>query len=96
MKRKLVAIGGGENGRLLENNIYAPYETEIIDKEIIRLTDKGKPNFLFVGHAMSFSKKIENSYYETMKRIYGDKFNCNCTILCLTNHTLTTLTKNRL
>lgn len=27
---------------------------------------------------MSFSKEIQDSYYKTMKKIYGDKFGCNC------------------
>ena len=77
MKKKIVAIGGGENGRLLENGIYTSYETGSIDKEIIRLTEKEKPNFLFINHAMK-SLEIQDSYYQTMKKIYGEKFNCNC------------------
>lgn len=76
--KKLLAIGGGENGRFLEDGSWAPYETEPMDKEIIKLTNKIKPNFLFLGHAMCFSDEIQDSYYETMKKIYGDKFGCNC------------------
>lgn len=77
MERKIVAVGGGENGRLLENGAFALYETEPMDKEIIRLTNKQNPNFLFIVHAMT-SLEIQESYYQTMKKIYGDKFNCNC------------------
>ncbi len=77
MSKKLVCIGGGENGRLLENGNYAPYETLEIDKEIVRLTKKQKPNFLFINHAME-SLTIQESYYQTMKKIYEEKFNCNC------------------
>ena len=73
-----MAIGGGENGRILENGEKAFYETELMDKEIIKLTEKEKPNYLFINHAMCFSKEIQDSYYETMKKIYGDKFGCNC------------------
>ena len=40
MKKKLVAIGGGENGRLLESGQYAPYETETIDKETMTLLNQ--------------------------------------------------------
>lgn len=40
MKRIIVAIGGGENGRLLKNGVYASYDTEKIDKEIVSLTNK--------------------------------------------------------
>lgn len=78
MKTKIVAIGGGENGRFLENGSQTAYETEKIDKEIIRLTNKRKPNYLFIAHAMCFSDEIQDSYYETMKKIYGEKYGCNC------------------
>ena len=78
MKKKLVIIGGGENGRLLENGEFAPYETGPMDREIVRLTEKDKPNFLFIGHAMNFSIEIQESYYQTMKKIYSENFGCNC------------------
>lgn len=78
MSRKIVAIGGGENGRFLEDGSQTLYETEPMDKEIIRLTNKSTPNYLFLGHAMCFSKEIQDSYYETMRKIYCDKFGCNC------------------
>jgi len=78
MTKKIVAISGGENGRILENGKIAPYETEPMDREIIRLTNKKNPNFLFLAHSMLFSIEIQESYYQTMKKIYGDKFNCEC------------------
>lgn len=78
MEKKIVAIGGGENGRLLENGVATSYETEIIDKEIIKLTRKEKPNYLFINHAMCFSIEVQESYYNVMKKIYGDRFGCNC------------------
>ena len=56
---KLVLIGGGDVGR---GN--TSYETELIDKEIVKMTDKETPNFLFIGLASSFS----DSYYDTMKK----------------------------
>ena len=77
VSKKIIAIGGGENGRLQSNGNYAPYETEPMDKEIISLTGKDKPNFLFLAHSQK-SLDVEQSYYETMKKIYGDKFGCNC------------------
>ena len=43
MNRKIVAIGGGGNGRLREDGTYAPYETGPMDVEIIKLTGKDKP-----------------------------------------------------
>ena len=76
-KRKLVAISGGENGRVLESGMCAPYETKSIDEEIVKLTEKEKPNFLFLVHAQE-SLEIQESYYQTMKKIYGDNLNCNC------------------
>lgn len=56
MTKKIVAIGGGENGRYLDNGKYREYETEPMDKEIIRLTGKENPNYLFMVHAQPFNK----------------------------------------
>lgn len=75
--RKIVAIGGGENGHLRNNGTYTPYETENIDKEIVALTEKEKPNFLLLAHAQN-NYEFEERYYNTMKKIYGDRFGCNC------------------
>lgn len=75
--RKIVAIGGGENGHLRSNGKYTPYETENIDSEIISLTGKGKPNFLLLAHSQD-QPEFEERYFQTMKRIYGDKFGCAC------------------
>ena len=54
-------IGGGEVGRGSTS-----YETKEIDQEIIKMTNKEHPNFLFIGLASSFS----DSYYDIMKKIY--------------------------
>lgn len=78
MKPKIiVAIGGGENGRMLEDGTFAPYNTKEIDKEIVKLANKPTPNFLFINHAMN-SLDIQESYFQTMKKIYGNQLNCNC------------------
>ena len=37
MTKKIVAIGGGENGRFLEDDTQTLYETKTIDEEIIKL-----------------------------------------------------------
>lgn len=65
---KIVAIGGGENGH---NN--TKYETAPFDKEIIRLTGKEKPSFLFIGLANPYP----DYYFEVMDGIYNGLYNCN-------------------
>ena len=67
---KIVAIGGGENGRGDH-----PYETGPFDREIVRLTGKDDPNFLFIGLANSFS----DSYYATMCDIFHGRLGCTHT-----------------
>ena len=68
---KLMLIGGGDVGRGRTS-----YETKEIDEEIVKMTGKENPNFLFVGLASSFS----DSYYDTMKLIYKD-LGCTCAYL---------------
>lgn len=53
MTKKIVAIGGGENGRTTFSGVKMPYELREIDTEIIRLTGKKTPNFLFLGHSQT-------------------------------------------
>lgn len=74
---RLVLIGGGDIGR---NN--TKYETKEIDEEIVRLTNKEKPNFLFIGLASSFA----DSYYKVIKDIYK---NLGCETNKISNKTLT-------
>lgn len=68
---KIMLIGGGDVGRGNTN-----YETKEIDLEIVKMTNKESPNFLFVGLASDFS----DSYYDTMKKIYKE-LGCNCAYL---------------
>lgn len=74
---KIVAIGGGENG-----HGKTKYETAVIDKEIIRLSNKSNPNFLFIGLANSYA----DSYYEIMKNIYGNVYGCKTDYLTDEEH----------
>ena len=80
MSKKIVAIGGGENGRLLSDGSYKPYETYEIDNEIVKLTGKIKPHFLFLAHSQ-LKEEYEIGYFETMKRIYEEKFGCECKMI---------------
>ena len=64
---KFVLIGGGENG-----HHNTQYETALFDKEIINLTNKSNPHFLFIGLA----NKYPDYYYEIMKGIYGGMYLC--------------------
>lgn len=77
MTKKIVAIGGGENGRTTFSGVKMPYELREIDTEIIRLTGKKTPNFLFLGHSQN-RPEYEELYFNTMKAIYGDIFGCEC------------------
>ena len=71
---KIVAIGGGENG-------YGTslYETGLFDKEIIALTKKERPNFLFIGLA----NDNPDSYYQVMRNIYEGIYDCKTDYLTL-------------
>jgi dipeptidase E len=64
---KIVAIGGGENGRP-----GTKYETETLDREIVLLSGKKTSKFLFIGLANKFS----DSYYDVMCNIYGNMYGC--------------------
>ena len=58
---KIMLIGGGELGR--ED---CPYETEKIDKEIVKMSGKERPKLLFIGLASSYA----DSYYDVVKKVF--------------------------
>ena len=76
---KIVAIGGGKirNWNFERwNTSQKKYETEKIDKEIVKLAEKENPNMLFIGTA-----KADNLiYFQAMKDIYTN-LGCNVTML---------------
>ena len=74
---KLMLIGGGEIGRA-----NTKYETKEIDEEIVKMTGKDKPIFLFIGLASNFA----DSYYKVIKDIYK---NLGCETGKISNKTLT-------
>ena len=70
MSKKIVAIGGGENGRLKSDNtrILSPYETKKMDLEIIKLTNKDHPNVLLLAHSQPIEQ--QEAYFQTMLDIF--------------------------
>lgn len=82
MSKKIVAIGGGENGRISSSGEKKPYETFEIDKEIIKLSKKTTPHFLLLAHSqIPWGEESEIKYFKTMQKIYGDIFGCECRLL---------------
>lgn len=77
MRKKIVAIGGGFYGRIKDDGTHDPYETGPMDKEIIRITGKEKPNFLFIAHTQD-TEEGQDKYFATMKNIYETKYGCEC------------------
>lgn len=84
---KIVAIGGGENGHGKTN-----YETAVIDKEIIKLSGKTQPNFLFIGLANPYADR----YFKVMKNIYGDMYGCNTDYLTNEEHKRFDIAKSKI
>ena len=76
MSKKIVAIGGGENGRLGPNGTRYPYELANQDKEIIRLTGKEHPNFLLIAHSQPLER--QEGYFQVMVDIYNKIYGCPC------------------
>lgn len=77
MSKKIVAIGGGFNGRLKDDGTYDPYETGPMDQEIIKLTGKRNPNFLFIAHSQD-TEEGQEKYFRTMYNVYAGKYGCEC------------------
>ena len=71
MSKKMVGIGGGDNGY---NG--TPYETGPFDQEIIKLTGKEKPNYLLIAHSQPLER--QENYFKVMKDIYLDMYDCPC------------------
>lgn len=76
MSKKIVAIGGGENGRLSSDGTRVPYETGPMDQEIIRLTGKEHPNFLLIAHSQPLER--QEGYFQVMVDIYEKRYGCPC------------------
>lgn len=72
---RIVAIGGGENGR-----VGTKYETKLIDKEIVRLSGKKHPKVLFILPKSPF----QENYFQQMQKVFR-KLGCNISPLYLDN-----------
>lgn len=78
---KIVAIGGGNNSDIKKNGNPQIYEQELIDKEIILLTNKSNPNVLFVSHASD--KEFEFASYNKIVNTYGFMYSCPVKLLSI-------------
>lgn len=67
---KIVAIGGGDMRELA---------TLPIDREVVRLTGKKRPQALFIPTASSDSRE----YWEAFRRVYGEELDCRTEVLYL-------------
>ena len=84
MSKKLVCIGGGEIPRY-KNGVFLPYETKEIDQEIVKLSNKEHPRFLFISIASSHPEE----YFEGIKKVYEE-------LGCIVKHLDTNKTHNEL
>ncbi|MBV8843834.1 MAG: peptidase E [Bryobacterales bacterium] len=71
MERAIVAIGGGQ---------IRTRGTAAIDREIIRLSNRRRPNVLFIPTASSDSE----AYWEAFREYFGGFLNCRTDVLFLT------------
>lgn len=83
MQKKIVGIGGGKikgwNFDTKDEN-QDLYETETIDKEIVKLSNKSNPKLLFIGTA----SKENPIYYQAIKHIY-ENLGCRVDVLEVLN-----------
>jgi dipeptidase E len=81
--KKIIAIGGGEIGRLIDfedpKKGRYPIETRAIDREIIALTGKKYPRVLLLPTASG----DHPGYLETFERYYGKMLGCETSALLL-------------
>lgn len=71
---KIVAIGGGNNSNIKKTGEPKIYEHDNINKEIIRLSNKKKPNVLYVTHASS--PEYEVGSFNAFRNIFEKMYFC--------------------
>lgn len=77
--KKIVAIGGGADGRMRKNGTRCSYELCEQDMEIIRLTEKTNPNFLMLVHAQPLDR--EEQIFNALLVVFEKTYGCNCRLL---------------
>lgn len=75
---KIIAIGGGENGRM-----GTLYETGSIDEEIVFFSGKKNPKLLFIPPP----SKFDESYFEVMRGVFV-KLGCSVSVFYLRENNL--------
>lgn len=87
MKKTIIAIGGGEIGRIKVyedgHSEQKPIETMVIDKKIIELTGKAQPKLVFIGAASGDDPR----YFKAISDHFGGRLNCHTENLILTDLT---------
>ena len=68
---RIVAMGGGENGRP-----GTTYEIKKFDEEIVKMTGKKNPNFLFIAFTQKSADTAEG-YYSVMCKNFT-ALGCKC------------------
>lgn len=80
MSKKIVAIAGGHNGRITSDGTRTPYEIALMDQEIVKLTNKEHPHFLFIAHSQK-ELEVQIGYFNGMKEVYENYYHCECRML---------------
>ena len=80
MSKKIVAIGGGSNG-VYKDGYNEPNTNAPIIKEIINLTGKKNPTFLYIAHTMPSSILLQKIYYSEFKDMVNKLYDCDCLFL---------------
>ena len=76
MTKTIIAIGGGEIGRIKvyedDHQEQKPIETMVIDKKIIELTGQEHPKLVFIGAASGDAP----GYFTAVSNHFGDRLGC--------------------
>lgn len=85
MTKTIIAIGGGEMGRIKIHedgrHEQKPWETELADKKIVELTGKKQPVLVFIGAASNDSP----TYFPAVCNVFEKKLGCVAKNLILTD-----------